>query len=135
MKTFRILSGAGILISILLDPVNIQAQGLDQIVEKRAQEMHRNFIQSNEKEWELFILNNYSQKFLEKYEMSRHLEMFRRLNNDFSNSEIKSIKVKEANVFMVIERISDKHVVTFNLDYDENDSYKFNGFSIEAGEL
>jgi len=55
------------------------------------------------------------------------------LNNDFSNSKIGSLKIVEGKVLMTIKRNSDNHKVTYELTYDND--YKFNGFSIEAGEL
>jgi hypothetical protein len=97
--------------------------------------MHEAIRSSDESEYENYVKLNYSKKMLEKYEMARHVGMFKRLNKDFSDSKINSLKIVEDKVLMAIERNTDKHKVTFEINYDKDDDYKFNGFSIEAGEL
>jgi hypothetical protein len=67
--------------------------------------------------------------------MPGHLEMFKRLHKDFSDSDLKSIRVKDDKVLMVIERKSDKHLVTLELSYAADENYKLNRLSIEAGEM
>lgn len=97
--------------------------------------MHETIISSDEAHCENFIKGNYTKRLLEKYDMEWHLDMFKRLHRDFSDSQITSMKFFEDKVLMEIQRITDNHKVTFEITYDQEDNYKFNGFSIEAGEL
>jgi hypothetical protein len=124
-----------VLVLVALNAMPVQAQTAEEILEKRAQDFHTTLKSSNEADWEEFVKANYSKKMLEKYELSMHVGMFKRLNKDFSDSKINSFKIVEDKVMMAIERNSDKHKVTFELNYDKEDDYKFNGFSVEAGEL
>lgn len=110
-------------------------QSSKEILEQRANQMHETIKSSDEKEWKNYVKANYSKKMLEKFDMVRHVGMFKRLNKDFSDSKINSLKIVEDKVLMAIERNTDKHKVTFEINYDKDDDYKFNGFSIEAGEL
>ncbi|NNE76040.1 MAG: hypothetical protein HKN31_03105 [Pricia sp.] len=105
------------------------------VLKQRANAMHEALKSSDENDWKVYIKANYSKKMIEKYDMSRHIEMFERLHKDFSDSQISSLEVKNDKVLMEIERNNDKHLVTFDISYDATDDYKFNGFSIEAGEL
>ena len=110
-------------------------QSSKEILEQRANQMHETIRSSDESQWENYVKTNYSKRMLEKYDMTRHVGMFKRLNKDFSDSKISSLKIVEDKVLMAIERNTDKHKVTFEINYDKDDDYKFNGFSIEAGEL
>jgi len=114
---------------------DMTGQSSNELLETRAKDMHEALKSQNEADWKNFIAANYSKDFLEQHEMSKHVGMFKRSSKDFSDSKISSLKVVEDKVLMVIERNSDKHKVTFELNYDKDDDNKFNGLSIEAGEL
>lgn len=118
---------------VAIGTMSVWGQSSKETLEKRAYEMHEAIRSSDEGQWENYVPENYSKKMLEKYDMARHVSMVKRLNNDFSNSKIGSLKIVEGKVLMTIKRNSDNHKVTYELTYDND--YKFNGFSIEAGEL
>ena len=122
-------------IFFLAGTATLVSQSASKIVEQRALELYEALKSPDEAAWEGFINENFSHEMLEKYEMSRHLEMFRRLHNNFSASSIKSIQVKEYKVSMVVLRSSDTHPVTFEISHDKKGDHRINGLSIEAGEL
>ena len=111
------------------------AQTNVKLAEQRATLLHETIQSSDKADWKAYVENNYSQKFLEKHETSKHVGMLERLHKDFGKSMILSVKRTDTKVAMVIERISDKHKVTFELSLDETDADKVNGISVEAGEL
>ena len=120
----------------VLSAFTTYAQNSGMSMEDRTRMMYDTFTDSDKDVHEKFIKDNFSKKLLEKYKMSRHMEMFKMLNRDFSDSKIVSIKAKDDDrIFMVIERNSDKHRVTFDLTFDADIPHKINGFAIEAGEL
>lgn len=111
------------------------AQANVELAEQRATSLHETIKSSDKADWKAYVEENYSEQFLEKHEMSKHVGMLERLHNDFAKSTIISVKKTDSKVAMVIERISDKHRVTFELSLDETDADKVNGISVEAGEL
>ncbi|MAX70925.1 MAG: hypothetical protein CMC76_07445 [Flavobacteriaceae bacterium] len=123
--------------ALALTSTTVIAQASEEIMKQRASEMHSLIKVDDADKHKEFILKNYSKKLLEKYEMERHTGMFKMINKDFRDSKIVSMKpnVKENKLLMLIERISDKHQVTFDISYDPKDNYKINGMGIEAGEM
>ena len=115
--------------------INCKAQDAVDILEKRANELHLAIVRSDEALRQDFIEQNYSRKMLEDYGMDKHLGMFERLHNDFAQSEITSLKIKDDKLYMAVERKSDGHRLTFVINYDPGEEFKFDGFSIEAGEF
>lgn len=125
-----------LLFAFSLSTLTVHGQNAGTTMEDTAKMMYDTFKDSDKEVHQSFIQNNFSAKLLEKYKMSRHMEMFKMLNRDFSDSKVVSIKKKEGNkVYMVIERNSDQHKVTFDLSFDPEMPHKISGFAIEAGEL
>lgn len=124
-----------LLILILVFPISTQAQDKDKTLEKRAKDMHEALKSSDKKVWEAYIKENYSEKFLEKYDVARHVDMFQRLHGDFGKSKILSTKLTGEKYLMVVERISDGHKVTFELIPAKEKPFKIDGLGIEAGEI
>ncbi|MCG2459773.1 hypothetical protein K8352_03350 [Flavobacteriaceae bacterium F89] len=122
-------------ILFMMGTIIAKGQSPEEILKKRAEEMYEVLKCSDENNWKNYIKSNYSKKMLEKYELSRHVAMFKNLNRNFTKSKLNSIEIKNQEVLMLIERTTDKHLVTFELNYDKEDDFKFNGISIEAGEL
>ena len=133
MKSYK--SILVLLIACAITCLNANAQNTEEKIEKRAKMLHETFTKSDKNLHKKFIEENFSSKLLEKYEISRHTNMLKKLNRDFGNSNIISIVTSNKSAKMVIERISDKHKVTFDISFDPNEEYKINGFNIEAGEL
>lgn len=123
--------------ALTLTSTTVFAQATEEIMKQRASEMHSLIKDNDADKHKEFILENYSKKLLEKYDLERHTGMFKMLNKDFSDSKIVSMKpdLKENKLRMLIERNSDKHQVTFDISYDPKDNYKINGMGIEAGEM
>lgn len=124
-----------VLMTVSISAFTLASQTPKETMEKRAKSLHETLMKSDTSAHEKFVNANYSQEFLDKVEASRHAEMLKRLNKDFSDSKIVSLKVKENKLLMLIERNSDKHRVTFDISFDPKDEYKINGMGIEAGEM
>jgi len=123
------------LILVMIFPITSFGQEKDQTMEKRAKGIHEALKSADKKVWENFIKENYSDKLLEKYPVSKHIDMFQRLHTDFGDSKILSLKPSDTKFLMVVERKSDGHRVTFELISAKDKPYKIDGFGIEAGEI
>ncbi|WP_417881837.1 hypothetical protein [Xanthomarina gelatinilytica] len=121
--------------ALALTSTTVIAQASEDTMKDRAEKLHQVLKTKDIAVHKKFVNENYSKKFLDKVEMSRHTGMIGRLNQDFSDSKVISMKVKEDKLLMLIERNSDKHHVTFDISYDPKDNYKINGMGIEAGEM
>ena len=123
------------LLMVMMAPLtNVHCQSKS--ADDRAKLMHR-AITTNDSEFvKTFVEENYSKRLLEKYDIQKHTGMLNQLRREFKDSKIVSIKEQEDNkLLMVIERISDKHKVMFELFYSPKDENKIDGVGIEAGEL
>tara|TARA_R110002051_G_scaffold181774_1_gene251258 strand:+ start:24687 stop:25079 length:393 start_codon:yes stop_codon:yes gene_type:complete len=130
MKTILML-----FMTISLASINVNAQTSEETMKDRAEKLHQTIKSKDKAVHKKFVNENYSKEFLDKVEASRHTGMLERLNKDFSDSKVVSMKVKENKLLMLIERNSDKHLVTFDISFDPKDNYKINGMGIEAGEM
>jgi hypothetical protein len=116
---------------------------MQQVMEKRAKEMHRVICLSDKEQWKKFIKENYSQALIErplrakvsknsdagpaaeKNEIGNSLEgkvsMFQRLHDDFGGTKITSIKTKEDKLEMVLGGADLNG--TFNLKFNSAKPY------------
>lgn len=123
-----------------------------QIMEKRAREMHRVICLPDREQWKKFITENYTQALIdkpmksqvsksddsgttgEKKEIPSNLEgkvnMFQRLHNDFGNSKITSIKPDGDKLEMVLSN-GDMYG-TFNLKFSATKPYLIDGVGIQV---
>lgn len=125
---------------------------MQQIMEKRAREMHRVICLSDKEEWKKFITANYSQAFIdkpmktqvsrsdgsgtstEKKEIGSNLDgkvgMIEQLHNTFGESKITSIKPNGDKLEMVLS--SANLGATFNLKFTATEPYLIDGVRIQA---
>lgn len=115
--------------------ISVNAQSPEDIMKDRAAKMHETLKTKDIEKFKKFVNENYNERLLKEYEMSFHTGMLERLSKDFSESKIISKKVKDNKLSMVIERIRDKHRVSFEISFDDKDEYKINGIGVEAGEM
>jgi len=124
----------------------------EQIMEKRAREMHRVIKLSDQAQWKKFVAENYTQAFIdrpmksqvsksdnsgattEKKETLGNAEgkasMFQRLHNDFGDSKISSIKSNGDKVEMVLS--AGDLSGTFNLKFSTAKPYLIDGLGIQV---
>lgn len=130
MKTILML-----FMTLALTSMSVNAQTSEDIMKDRAEKLHQTIKSMDKEAHKKFVKENYSKEFLDKVEASRHTGMLERLNKDFSDSKMVSIKIKGNKLLMLLEKNSDNHQVTFDISFDPNDNYKIKGMGIEAGEM
>ena len=124
----------------------------EQVMEKRAREMHRVIKLSDKEQWKKFITENYTQAFIdkpiksqvsksdgsgataEKKETAGNVEgkvnTFQRLHNDFGDSKIVSIKPMGDKVEMVLS--AGDLTGTFNLKFSAAKPYLIDGIGVQV---
>jgi len=125
----------------------------EQVMEKRAREMHRVIGLNDRAAWKKFIKENYTQALIDKPMRAKvqtsdngsdkssetssadNLEaktnMFERLHNDFGGSQINSLKVTGDDVEMIV--LGDMGLKgTFRLKFDVAKPYLISGLGISA---
>jgi hypothetical protein len=140
-------------ITLSLFGLRVQAQGsMQEVMEKRARELHRVIGLSDKDQWRKFIRENYSQALIDKptrsqvsksddsgttsemKEIGSNLEekvnMFQRLHNDFGNSKIAAIKSVRENLEMVLSGSGLSG--TFNLRFNVIKPYLIDGLGVQA---
>lgn len=125
---------------------------LQQVMEKRAREMHRVICLSDKEQWKKFIKENYTQTLIdkpmrtqvsrsndsgttsEKSETGNNLDgkvdMLKRLHNDFGDSKISSIKSNGEKLEMVLSGSS--LTGTFTLKFSAVMPYLIEGVGIQV---
>ncbi len=137
-------------LSLIVFHLHAQAP-MQQVMEKRAREMHRVICLADKEQWRKFIKENYAQTLIdkpmhsqvsnsdnegttsEKKEIGNNLEgkvnMFQRLHNDFGDSKIVSIKPDGDKLKM--ELSSSELSGTFNLKFSTVKPYLIEGLGIQ----
>ena len=144
------------LITILvLGIIGVEAQAqesMQQVMEKRAREMHRVLCLADKDQWKKFITENYTQALIErpmksqvsksdgsttaseKNAFANNLEakvnMFQRMHDDFGESKITSIKTTGEQLEMVLT--GPGLIGTFNLKFSNTKPYLIDGLGIQA---
>jgi hypothetical protein len=146
-----------VLIAMLVVASSILAlaqESREQVMEKRAREMHRVLGLNDRAAWKKFIKDNYTQALIDKPMRAKvqisdngsdkssetssadNLEakagMFERLHNDFGDSKITSLKVTGDDVEMIV--LGDMGLKgTFHLKFEQAKPYLIGGLGIAAG--
>ncbi len=122
----------------------------EQVMEKRAREMHRVIKLSDQSQWRKFITENYTQAFIEKPIKSQvsksdgsgaekketpgnvegKVNTFQRLHNDFGESKISSIKPVGDKLEMVLS--AGDLTGTFNLKFSAAKPYLIDGIGVQV---
>jgi len=141
------------LLAVSLIGFGVKAQEtMQQVMEKRAREMHRVICLSDKEQWKKFITENYTQAFIdramktqvsrsdnsgtstEKKEIGSNLDgkvgMIEQLHNTFGESKITSIKPNDDKLEMVLS--SADLGATFNLKFTTTEPYLIEGVRIQA---
>jgi hypothetical protein len=125
---------------------------MQQVIEKRAREMHRVIGLTDKEQWKKFIMENYSQALIdkpmrsqvsrnqgsestaEKKEIPGNLEekvnLYQRLHNDFGGSKISSIKPNGEKLEMVLS--GGDLTGTFNLTFSTTKPYLIEGVGVQV---
>lgn len=128
------------------------AQTKEQVMEKRAREMHRVIGLSDREQWKKFITENYTQALIDKPMKSQvstsegsgtsadkkespgnlegKVNMFQRMHNDFADSKISSIKPDGDNLEMVLSNGDMSGI--FKLKFSVTKPYLIDGLAIQA---
>ena len=123
-----------------------------QLMEKRAREMHRVITLSDKEAWRKFIKENYTQTLIDKpmraqvsksndgastsdkkeigNSLEGKVEMFERLHNDFGSTKISSIKTNGDDLEMKLS--GDGLSGSFNLKFTANHPYLIDGVGVRA---
>lgn len=140
-------------LAISLISISLKAQEtMQQVMEKRAREMHRVICLSDKEQWRKFIKENYTQALIdkpmkaqvsksddsgtasEKKEIGSNLEakvgMFERMHNDFGGSKISSIKTDADKVVMTLANAELSGV--FTLKFTAAKPYLIDGVGVQA---
>jgi hypothetical protein len=145
-KIFTIL-----VISLIAFSVKAQ-ETMQQVMEKRAREMHRVICLSDKEQWRKFIKENYTQALIdkpmrtqvsksddsgttsEKKDIGNNLDakvgMYERLHNDFGGSKITSIKPNGDKLEMVLTNAELSG--TFNLKFTAAKPYLIDGVGVQV---
>ena len=132
--------------------MNGVAQTMDQTMEKRAREFHRVIGLNDKKQWEKFILENYTKALIEKPMKAKtvtegqegnssdskeikgtvedKVNMFQRLHNDFGGSKIISIKPNGENLEMELSAGDLSGV--FKFKFDKNKPFLIDGIGVQV---
>ncbi len=133
--------------------LTLAQESREQIMEKRAREMHRVFGLNDRAAWKKFIKENYTQALIDKPmrakvqtsdngsdkssetssadNLEAKTDMFERLHNDFGGSKITSLKVIGDDVEMIV--LGDMGLKgTFRLKFDVAKPYLISGLGISA---
>jgi len=124
----------------------------EQVMERRAREMHRVIGLSDKEQWKKFITENYTQALIDKPMRSQvsksddlgtaaekkgipsslegKINMFQRLHNDFGDSKISSIKPSGDKLEMVLN--NGDMSGTFNLKFTATKPYLIDGVGIQV---
>jgi hypothetical protein len=122
-----------------------------QVMEKRAREMHRVITLNDREQWKKFVKENYSQTLIEKPMQKKTINqdgdgvksesksttgtlddkvnMFQNLHNDFGSSQIMSIKKVNQTLEMVLSGAGAEGV--FKLKFGAEQPYLIEGIGIE----
>ncbi len=125
---------------------------MQQVMEKRAREMHRVICFSDKEQWKKFIKENYSQAFIDKPMKSKisqsndsgttsdskettgnvdgKADMFQRLHNDFGDSKIVSIKTNGDKLEMQLS--GTELSGTFSFTFTSSKPYLIDGLGIRV---
>ncbi len=141
------------LLVISLIAFSVKAQEtMQQIMEKRAREMHRVICLSDKEQWRKFIKENYTQALIdkpmrtqisknddagttsEKKEIGNNLEakvgMFERMHNDFGGSKISSIKTEGDKLVMALTNAELSGA--FTLKFSPTKPHLIDGVGVQA---
>ena len=144
-----------LIVTIVLSCITLTLaqESREQVMEKRAREMHRVLGLNDPATWKKFIKENYTQALIDKPMRAKvqtsdngsdkstetssadNLEakagMFERLHNDFGYSKITSLKVTGDDVEMIV--LGDMGLKgTFRLKFDQAKPYLISGLGISA---
>ena len=125
---------------------------LQQVMEKRAREMHRVICLSDKEQWRKFVKENYTQTLIDKpmrAQVSRSdnsgttseksetgsnldgkVDMLQRLHNDFGDSKLSSIKPNGEKLEMVLS--GSNLTGTFTLKFSADKPYLIEGVGIQV---
>ena len=129
-------------------------ESMEQVMEKRAREMHRVIDLTDKEEWRKFIKENYTQALIDKpmratvkemgsgassepsevkneNNMEAKVNMFDRLHNDFGGSKISSIK-SSGNILNMTLDTGTGLMGNFELKFEKNKPFLIDGLGIRA---
>lgn len=141
------------LLVITSSTLALAQESREQVMEKRAREMHRVLGMNDRAAWKKFIKENYTQALIDKPmrakvqtsdngsdkstetssadNLEAKADMFGRLHNDFGDSKITSLKVTGDDVEMIV--LGDMGLKgTFLLKFDVAKPYLISGLGIAA---
>lgn len=140
---------------ILIAAVAIAQASRQEIIEKRAREMHRVIVLNDAEQWKKFIQENYTQALIDKPvranvqtnesgepqsssstregNLDSKVKMFGNLHDDFGRSRIASLKTINGAVEMILESETTMRG-TFRISFEEKAPYHINGIGIEVGD-
>jgi len=145
------MKNVALLVVFTLFCANAFSQTMEQVMDKRAREMHRVLGLADKEQWKKFIQENYSKTLIEKPMKSTRktqqdestsseskeikgtvedkVNMFQRLHDDLLGSKIVSIKPVAENLEMVVE--NSELTGTIKLKFDKNKPHLIEGMGLQ----